>query len=62
MRIAADEAMCKLSEVRLGVSLGLISGPDVATVNRLLQVQQAHLQHAVGRVLEPAERKPPWPR
>lgn len=57
-RIAADEAMCKLSEVRLGVSLGLISGPDVATVNRLLlQVQQAHLQHAVGRVLEPAERK-----
>lgn len=57
-RIAADEAMCKLSEVRLGVSLGVMSGPDIATVNRLLlMVQQAHLQHAVGRVLEPGERK-----
>ena len=57
-RIAADEAMAKLSEVRLGVTLGLLSGPDVATVNRLLlMVQQAHLQHAVGRSLEPGQRK-----
>ena len=57
-RIAADEAMSKLSEVRLGVTLGLLNGPDVATVNRLLlMVQQAHLQHAVGRVLDPSERK-----
>lgn len=57
-RIGADEAMGKLSEVRLGVSLGLLEGPDVATVNRLLlMVQQAHLQHAVGKVLEPGERK-----
>lgn len=57
-RIGSDEAMGKLSEVRLGVSLGLLGGPDVATVNRLLlMVQQAHLQHAVGKVLEPGERK-----
>ncbi len=57
-RIGADEAMGKLSEVRLGVSLGLLGGPDVSTVNRLLlMVQQAHLQHAVGKVLEPGERK-----
>lgn len=57
-RIAVDEAMSRLSEVRLGIGLGLLSGPDVATVNRLLlQVQQAHLQHAVGKPLEPGERK-----
>ena len=57
-RIGADEAMGKLSEVRMGVTLGLLGGPDVSTVNRLLlMVQQAHLQHAVGKALEPGERK-----
>lgn len=57
-RIAADEAMAKLSEVRLGLALGLMGGLDLGSINRLLLlVQPAHLQHGVGRALEPGERK-----
>ena len=57
-RIASDEAMSKLSEVRLGLALGLMGGLDLGSINRLLLlVQPAHLQHGVGRPLEPGERK-----
>ncbi|RNC80843.1 MAG: ATP--guanido phosphotransferase [Phycisphaera sp.] len=57
-RLSAAEAMSKLSEIRLGHSLGLLQSPDVSTINRLLLlVHPAHLQHAAGRLLGQGERK-----
>ena len=57
-RLAAPEAMTRLSEIRLGASLGLLQSPDTETINRLLLlVHPAHLQHAAGRMLPTGERK-----
>lgn len=56
--ISADEAMGLLSQVRLGVVLGLIEGLDETMVNHLmLLVQPAHLQLTVGREMPQSERR-----
>jgi protein arginine kinase len=55
--ISSEETLLLLSSVRLGINLQLITGIDIATVNRLfLQTQPAHLQKIRGRELDTAER------
>ncbi len=57
-RLAAPEAMTRLSEIRLGASLGLLDTPKIETINKLLLlVHPAHLQYAAGRMLPTSERK-----
>ncbi len=55
--MTAQEALERLSELRLGIALGLVRGIGMPQVDRLLrEVQPAHLQAAVGRNLTAAER------
>jgi protein arginine kinase len=57
-RLSAPEAMTRLSEIRLGASLGILQTPNIETINKmLLLVHPAHLQHAAGRMLPSGERK-----
>jgi len=54
---SSKEAMQYLSDVRLGVELGLIMGIDRRTLNELLvAIRPGYLQKAAGRELEPWER------
>ena len=54
--LAFDEMMNLLSGVRLGLSLKLIRGVRVETLNRIMIfAQQAHLQRAAGRTLDEIE-------
>lgn len=56
--LSAEEALQNLSALRLGVGAGVLSGIDAATVNDLFLVTQpAHLQLAVGREMDQAERR-----
>lgn len=56
--LATDEAMLLLSNVRLGVVLGLIKDVDQRRVNQLmLLVQPSHLQRAAGRELDQEQRR-----
>jgi protein arginine kinase len=55
--ITTQETLAHLSNVRLGVNLGVIEGIDVKLVNDLFILSQpAHLQRTEGRPLEPGER------
>ena len=46
-----------LSIVRLGLDLGIIDAPDLATLNQLqILAQPAHLQKMERQALTPAER------
>lgn len=55
--MTAQEALERLSELRLGIALGLSKGIDMPTVDRLLlDVQPAHLQTSVGREMTSEER------
>jgi protein arginine kinase len=55
--ISAEEVMNLLSAVRLGVSMKLIKGLSVSTINRILiYSQDAHLDVAAGKRLKPMER------
>lgn len=55
--ISSEEAMQHLSQVRLGVVLGVLSGLDLPRVNELFVLSQpAHLQKLEGRPLEAEER------
>jgi protein arginine kinase len=55
--LSTKEAFERLSDVRLGASLGLLPGVDESVLNMLLiNVQSAHLQIAAGRSLDTAER------
>jgi protein arginine kinase len=55
--MTAQEALERLSELRLGIALGLVKGTDMQKVDRLLlEVQPAHLQTAAGRSLSGEER------
>lgn len=57
-RIDTSEALTLLSEVRLGIHLGLINGFSISELNSVfLSVQPAHLQILEGREMEdPLER------
>lgn len=55
--MTAQEALERLSELRLGIALGLTKGIDLAAIDRLLlEVQPAHLQVAAGRTMSGEER------
>ena len=55
--MTAQEALERLSELRLGIVLGLVKGIEMRTVDRLLlEVQPAHLQAAAGRSMSGEER------
>jgi len=55
--MTAQEAMERLSELRLGIALGLTKGIRMQQVDQwLLDVQPAHLQALVGRELKTEER------
>jgi len=55
--IGSQETMYMLSLTRLGIHLGIIDKPDIATVNELfLLTQPAHLQRILNRELTGNER------
>ncbi|HAL91458.1 MAG TPA: protein arginine kinase [Verrucomicrobia bacterium] len=55
--MTAQEALERLSELRLGIALGLVNKIAMPQVDRLLlDVQPAHLQTAIGRSLGGEER------
>lgn len=55
--ISSEETMHLLSNVRLGINLGLIDDIEIQTVNELfIQTQPAHLQKIKGAALEVDER------
>lgn len=55
--ITSEEALGLLSDVRLGVESGLLSGVDAMALNELMVITQpAYLQRIMGRELGPQER------
>jgi len=55
--LSFDEVMNLLSGVRLGVSMNLLSGLRVYTLNKvMIYAQNAHLEQAAGRALTEVER------
>lgn len=55
--MTAQEALERLSELRLGIALGLVREIEMQKVDRLLlEVQPAHLQTAAGRSMGGEER------
>ncbi len=56
--MSTEEAMLLLSQVRLGIVSGLLQGPDLAAVSRLmLLIQPGHLQQLVGKRLTQNQRR-----
>ncbi len=55
--ISSDEALHLLSQIRLGIGLGLVDNIDMTTINRLfIHTRPAHLQKLEGRELSTQER------
>lgn len=55
--ISSQEAMQRLSDVRLGIDLGIIEGLNQQILKELLVlIRPAHLQSFMGRELSPVER------
>ena len=55
--ISCDEALKHLSNVRMGITTGLINSVSLDTVNRLIvEIQPATLMKCVGKQLSPQER------
>lgn len=55
--MTSQEALVLLSEVRLGIDLGIIKGIDINMLNELIiQIQPAHLQKLEGKHLSADER------
>ena len=55
--ITTEETLERLSALRLGVNLGLLTGVPIKTINELLIFSQpGHLQKVEGRTLETEER------
>lgn len=56
--LTTNEAMQLLSQIRLGVLLGVIENLDQATVNQLMLIAQpGHLQRALGNELDQEQRR-----
>lgn len=56
-QISSQEALELLSDVRLGVELGIIKGLKYETLNELMiAIRPAHLQYEEKKEMEPAER------
>ncbi|MEL6498686.1 MAG: protein arginine kinase [Planctomycetota bacterium] len=57
-RMATSEAMQRLSEMRLGATLGLLGRPSLDEISQLLMlIHPAHLQRTLGRGLAQDERR-----
>ncbi len=57
-RMATSEAMQRLSELRLGATLGLLDAPSLDQISQLLMlIHPAHLQRTLGRALAQDERR-----
>ncbi|TYQ16635.1 UNVERIFIED_CONTAM: protein arginine kinase [Acetivibrio alkalicellulosi] len=55
--MSSEESFRLLSDVRLGVDMGIISNIDIKNLNEILiSIQPASLQETFGRPLEPDER------
>ena len=55
--ISSEEALKLISDVRLGINMGIISNIKIETINQIMILSQAAgLQKLVGRVLAPEER------
>jgi protein arginine kinase len=55
--LSTEEALDNLSQLRVGIHLGLIRDLDLERLNRILLLcQPGHLQQRHGQVLEPADR------
>lgn len=55
--MTSEEAMRLLSDVRLGIDLGILSKPEYPTMNELMvAMQPAFLQRSEGRELNPLDR------
>lgn len=55
--LSSEEAMKLLSDVRLGIDLGLVPKQNLRTINELMvAMQPAFLQKAAGKELNPLER------
>ncbi len=56
-QISSEETMHLLSQVRLGINLGLISDLEIPTINKLfIHTQPAHLQKLSGMPLDSMDR------
>jgi protein arginine kinase len=57
-RMATSEAMQRLSELRLGATIGLIDTPTLDDISQMLMlIHPAHLQRALGKPLAQDERR-----
>jgi protein arginine kinase len=55
--MSTQEAMQLLSDVRLGIDIGLVQGLEARILQELLvMIRPAHLQKLMGRELEAPER------
>jgi len=55
--VSSQEALQLLSDVRLGIDLGILDGLKPEILQELLvAIRPAHLQMRTGRELSPAER------
>lgn len=55
--LSSEEALKRLSDVRLGVNLGLLPGMDETRLNELmLDIQPGNIQQQAGRALRPDDR------
>jgi len=55
--MTSEEGLKLLSDVRLGVDMGIITDIDIRKLNEIqLLVQPANLQESVGRPMNPEER------
>ncbi len=55
--ISTEETLQKLSDVRLGVNLGILKEPKVTELNALmLEIQAGNIQKSTGRALRPDDR------
>lgn len=55
--LSSEESFKLLSDVRLGIDMGIISSVDISTLNQIfISIQPANLQNSVGKQLLTAER------
>ena len=55
--ISCDEALKCLSDIRMGITSGLVKNISLDTINRLIvEIQPATLMQSIGKNLEPSER------
>ncbi|MEK7744134.1 MAG: ATP--guanido phosphotransferase, partial [Elusimicrobiota bacterium] len=55
--ITSDEVMDRLSDLRLGVNMGIVKDLTIKTINEIfIQTQPAHLQKMEGKELSSIQR------